>query len=147
MSYYSTIEDFPLKNWEYCCNGSIEWTRIDQTSEDCTTEKDIEAWEVLHFDYLERFGISRQHARVLIMQKRLMHLKLKHLETGQRFLLNEIEDIEERLLKLHEQGNDQKNGVDRNLIHLNKVFNCGMDKTKITALQYLLMLQEYGKKD
>ena len=40
-----------------------------------------------------------------------------------------------------------KNTVDKSLIHMNKAFNCGLDKKKITTVQFFIMLAEYGKKN
>ena len=145
MSYYVDLAEFPLYNWDKCQDGQLNFMRLN--SEIGTDEQDEKAWELLQYNYIERFGVSARHARYTILQRDLLVLRLEKSITDNRFLDNQIEDIQDELKSMFKNDEMQKNTLDISLIHMNKVFNCGLDKRKIMTLQYFLMAQEYGKKN
>lgn len=145
-NYYVDLSEFPLYNWEKCQDGNLEFMRMpncDVTK--CNTEADNKAWELMQYDYIERFGVSSKHARYSTLQRDLLVLKLEKVATGDKFLDNQIEDIQEELDKLFKRDSMEKNIVDKSLIHMNAKFKCGLNKKEIMTLQYFLMAKEYGK--
>ena len=57
MSYYDSIDTMPIFNWDKCQRGDLTFTRIDD--KDVSEHLDAKAWQLLNYEYMEIFGISR----------------------------------------------------------------------------------------
>jgi hypothetical protein len=144
-SYYDSIENMPLYNWEKCQNGDLTFCRVnnDETSE----ALDGKAWEILNYEYMEIFGVSRHHRKYLELQKRKTMLELELIETGNRFLNNKIRQVSDEIQNVFRADKDKQMTYDSSLIYLSKFMGFNQDKRTITVLRYFTMIQEYGKKN
>ena len=145
MSYYTSIEELPLYNWEKCQNGDLTYTRID--NEETSHELDMKSWEILNYEYMERFGISRHHRRYLELQKRLLLLQLELVETGNRFLNNKIRQVTDEITNVFKDEKGKGMNIDQSLVYLSKFMGFRLDKRTMKTLEYFTLLNEYGKKN
>lgn len=145
MSYYTSIEELPLYNWEKCQNGDLTYTRID--NEETSYELDMKSWEILNYEYMERFGISRHHRRYLELQKRLLLLQMEVLETGNRFLNNKIRQVTDEITNIFKEEKGKGMNIDQSLVYLSKFMGFRLDKRTMKTLEYFTLLNEYGKKN
>jgi len=145
MNYYVNIEEMPLYNWEKCQDGDLTFIRKDILLG--SEEQDFKAWELLQYDYMERFGVSTKHARFSILQRDLLVLKLEKIIGEDRFIDSKIDDLQDEIKSFFSSNVQERNIMDKTLIHLNKEYNCGLDKKKISVFHFYLMIEEYGKKN
>lgn len=145
MSYYTSIEELPLYNWEKCQNGDLTYTRID--NKETSHELDMKSWEILNYEYMERFGISRHHRRYLELQKRLLLLQMEVLETGNRFLNNKIRQVTDEITNIFKEEKGKGMNIDQSLVYLSKFMGFRLDKRTMKTLEYFTLLNEYGKKN
>jgi hypothetical protein len=144
-SYYNSIEEMPLYNWEKCQNGDLSFCRVnnDETSD----ALDHKAWEILNYEYMEVFGISRHHRKYLELQKRKTLLELELIETGNRFLNNRIRQVSDEINNVFKKDDGKAMSYDSSLIYLSKFMGFNVNKKEITVMRYFTMIQEYGKKN
>lgn len=145
MSYYDSIDNLPLYNWEKCQNGDLTYTRMnnDKVSHDL----DMKSWEILNYEYMEVFGISRHHRKYLELQKRLMMLQMELIETGNRFLNNKIRQITDEITNTFNQEKGKGMSIDQSLIYLSKFMGFKLNKRDIKTQEFFTMLGEYGRKN
>lgn len=143
--YYIGIDELPAKNWFKCQDGDLKYCRKDITQGD--EKADEVVWEMLNYDYLDRFGLSRNHKRYLQLRKRLLVLKLDLIITEDRFLENEIEEIEDELKTIFQSDSkNTKNSFEKMLIQMSDYVKYAIDKN-ISTLEFFIRLEEYGKKN
>lgn len=144
-SYYDSIEDMPLYNWEKCQNGDLTFCRVN--NDETSHELDCKSWEILNYEYMEVFGINRTHRRYLELQKRKTMLELELIETGNKFLNNKIRQVSDEIQNVFRSDKDKQMTYDSSLIYLSKFMGFNQDKRTITVLRYFTMIAEYGKKN
>ncbi len=144
-SYYASIEEMPLYNWEKCQNGDLTYCRIN--NDEVSDILDHKAWEILNYEYMEVFGISRHHRRYLELQKRKTLLELELIETGNRFLNNKIRQVTDEINNVFKEDNDKTMTYDASLVYLSKFMGFKLNKKAIMTLEYFTMIKEYGKKN
>jgi hypothetical protein len=144
-SYYASIEEMPLYNWEKCQNGDLTYCRVnnDETSD----ALDHKAWEILNYEYMEVFGISRHHRKYLELQKRKTLLELELIETGNRFLKNKIRQTTDEINNVFKEDKGNVMTYDASLVYLSKFMGFKLNKKTISTLEYFTMIKEYGKKN
>jgi hypothetical protein len=145
MSYYTSIEELPLYNWEKCQNGDLEYTRIN--NDETSHELDMKSWEILNYEYMELFGISRHHRKYLELQKRLLTLQMELLETGKTFLKNKIRQTTDEITNIFKEEKGKGMNIDQSLVYLSKFMGFRLDKRAMKTLEYFTLLNEYGKKN
>jgi hypothetical protein len=139
LTYYSTIDDFPLYNWEKCQQDNYRYVNVDGKAR----SNDAYRWANLYNEYLQRFGIGDEMDRYLEAKKQLTNLRIQYIMTSDRMLLNYIA-IEEDNLKILDPSKHQGLSIDQCLIHLNKWMGQWLDKKKITIVDFKNLLREYG---
>lgn len=145
MSYYTSIEELPLHNWEKCQNGDLTYTRID--NEETSHDLDMKSWEILNYEYMEHFGISRHHRRYLELQKRLLILQMEVMETENTFLNNKIRQTTDEITNIFKDEKGKGMNIDQSLVYLSKFMGFRLDKRTMKTLEYFTLLSEYGKKN
>lgn len=85
MRYFLSIEEMPLYNWNKCQRGDLTYTRKAVDDAMCNDELDLKAWEIVNDDYLQRFGLTKQHKRFMILSKQKALLELDLFITGDNF--------------------------------------------------------------
>lgn len=141
MNYFHKIENFTMDRWIRCQNGDLKATRVNEEIEDETA--DILAWELLNDDYLLTFGLSRKHAYFMQLQKKLTILQLDYVISGDTFIFNEINDIQEEIKNLFKTENKQENNITKTLIYLSKWVGFKLKLNEVTVLEFFTMLNEY----
>lgn len=146
MSYYDSIDTMPIFNWDKCQQGDLTFTRIDD--KDVSEHLDAKAWQLLNYEYMEVFGISRSHTKYLMLQKQLICLELELIETGDKFIKNKIRQVREDLQILFVEDEGKKGmTIDQSMIYLSKFMGFRLDKRSMSVKEYFTLLNEYGKKN
>ena len=144
MNYYVEISEITIDKWTKCSNGDLRYTRLDL--EIGTDQEDIEAWEKLNNNYVETFGVSAQHARILQLSKRLRLLELEIIISNDKFLLNEINEIRLELEQIF-LTNNKSLDFNKVLITLSKYMGFKLKATETTVLEFYTILDNYGKEN
>ena len=136
--YYSTIDDFPLYNWEKCQIGEFRYVCKDAKS----TKFDQVIWLKLYNEYLERFGIGEGLEQFLKLKLHVIKLRLQFIQTNDLFLLNQIKVAEAQMSsadpsKLHGMTTQQC------LVHLSKWMGAMVKAKDITIVEFKEMFEEY----
>lgn len=146
MSYYASIDTMPIFNWDKCQQGDLTFTRIDD--KDVSEQLDAKAWQLLNYEYMEVFGISRSHTKYLMLQKQLICLELELIETGDKFIKNRIRQVRDELQILFVEDEGKKGmTIDQSMIYLSKFMGFRLDKRSMSVKEYFTLLNEYGKKN
>lgn len=146
MRYFLSIEEMPLYNWTKCQRGDLTYTRKAVDDAMCNDELDLKTWEIVNDDYLQRFGLTKQHKRFMILSKQKALLELDLFITGDNFLKNRIDELADELKNVFA---DNKGGidVDSTLIYLSKFMGYKIRSKDITVLEYFKMIELYGKEN
>ena len=146
MSYFDSIDTMPIFNWDKCQQGDLTFTRIDD--KDVSEHLDAKAWQLLNYEYMEVFGISRSHTKYLMLQKQLICLELELIETGDKFIKNKIRQVREDLQILFVEDEGKKGmTIDQSMVYLSKFMGFRLDKRSMSVKEYFTLLNEYGKKN
>lgn len=136
--YYSTIDDFPLYNWEKCQGGELRYVSKDAKS----TKYDQVIWLKLYNEYLERFGIGEGLDHFLRLKIHLIKLRLQFIQTNDLFLLNQIKVAE---IQMSNADPSKLNGMTTQqcLVHLSKWMGAVVKAKDITIVEFKEMFEEY----
>ena len=132
----------PLYNWDECQKGNVKWVNKDGVS----TKYDIESFEVLQDQYIERYDLKEEMIQFLKIKMLLTKLRLMYIETGDRMLLNQIE-IELANLKNVDPSNIEGMTIDESLAWLRTQVPSWLDKKIITIVEFRDLLNEYGRRN
>jgi len=143
--YYQSIKQLPLVNWDECHDGNLTYTRVDQ--EKGTPEEDLKAWDALIFDYLELFGVNVRQQHYIHLEQRKTLLNLELIVTEERFLLNEINEIEAELIEFRQNALKEAQSTEEILWEISKIQGYTVKKQDLTTFEYLTFLRKNGKKD
>lgn len=135
---YSSIDEFPLFNWEKCQEGHLRYVNVDGVAR----SQDASIWVNLYNQYLARFGFGEDLEKYLETKVHLTQLRLTYVQTGDAMLLNQIA-IEEINLKNQDPTNHEGMTIDQCLYHLRKQMGQWLDKKKITIVDFKISLTEY----
>ena len=142
--YYNSIETLPIWNWHKISEtGNLIYLH---RLEDYDGKKDyslINLWNKLQNEYLDEFGITRDFEAVLTLKKRWINVKSNFLLTGDRFLLNEIDEIEIDI----KDTIDTKIAVDKDdtVIMLEQKLSRELDPMKISVKKYYKYINHFSK--
>lgn len=142
MNYFLTIDKLTMDRWLKCQEGDLTALRVDPGIG--SEEQDFVAWELVNQNYIETFGVSRKHVRYLQLQKELLIVRLEMLITGDKFLLNRIDDIEREMTSVFVSEQPNQN-ITTTFIHLSKFMGYRITAETISVLEFFTMVEEYGK--
>ena len=142
MNYFLTIDKLTMDRWLKCQEGDLTALRVDPAIG--SEEQDFVAWELVNQNYIETFGVSRKHVRYLQLQKELLIVRLEMLITGDKFLLNRIDDIEREMTSVFISDQPNQN-ITTTFIHLSKFMGYRITAETISVLEFFTMIEEYGK--
>ena len=133
--YYNSIETLPIWNWHKISETAnlIYLHRL----EDYDGKKDdslIKLWDKLQDEYLDEFGITRDFEAVLTLKKRWINTKSNFILTGDRFLLNELDEIEIDL----KDANQEKEITDKDetILLIEQQMGFPIDEKKMSVKKY-----------
>ena len=96
-------------------------------------------------EYLDEFGITDEFREMLTLKKRWINVKSNFLITGERFLLNEIEEIE---IDLKDNANTKVgHKKDETVIMLEQKLNFPLDPKKMSVKKYYNYINYFSKQD
>lgn len=140
--YYSDLDDISLYNWDKLLSGDLRY--ISKKPTKTITESMSMAFESLYNKYLATYGVSEKYQEYIDIKRQLIELRIAFIQTGDMFLLNQVEIEQsnlEHLMKEQEGGMS----ISESLIHLGKFFGNWIDKRNITVEGYEALKQEYGR--
>lgn len=137
---YSTIDDFPLYNWEKCQSGDMRYVNRDAKS----TKFDEIIWLKLYNEYLERFGIGEGLEYFLKLKIHLVKLRLQFIQTNDLFLLNQIKVAEAQMISA-DPSKLQGMTTQQCLVHLSKWMGAIVKAKDITIVEFKEMFEEYAR--
>ena len=137
---YSTIDDFPLYNWEKCQSGEMRYVNRDAKS----TQYDQIIWLKLYNEYLERFGIGEGLEYFLKLKIHLVKLRLQFIQTNDLFLLNQIKVAEAQMISA-DPSKLQGMTTQQCLVHLSKWMGAIVKAKEITIVEFKEMFEEYAR--
>ena len=137
---YSTIDDFPLYNWEKCQSGDMRYVNRDAKS----TKFDEIIWLKLYNEYLERFGIDEGLEYFLKLKIHLVKLRLQFIQTNDLFLLNQIKVAEAQMISA-DSSKLQGMTTQQCLVHLSKWMGAIVRAKEITIVEFKEMFEEYAR--
>ena len=138
------LAQLPIYNWwKIAETGNLIYLH---RLEDYDGKKDyslINLWNKLQNEYLDEFGITRDFEAVLTLKKRWINVKSNFLLTGDRFLLNEIDEIEIDI----KDTIDTKIAVDKDdtVIMLEQKLSRELDPMKISVKKYYKYINHFSK--
>ena len=141
--YYLELDDTPLYNWEKLLDGEFKFIRKNNK------KKEVDVQDMVHFyklydKYIEKYGLSKEHSKYVAQQKQLIELKLDFLETGNKFMLTQIEIANRKLDELR----PKKEGgltIGQQVVILSKWMGQWFDKRKRTVTEYKDLIKEYER--
>lgn len=147
MSENSSYHDFDtllLHGWLRASNGDLTVLRI----EGGTPEDDLKAWDRITEQHTLEFGADRKHLKWIRLQKKLAILRLDLILTGNRFIENQIEIVQEELeLLAKEMTGNGKANITQTLIALSERAGYMITEFNVTAKRFFEMIRYYGKGD
>ena len=142
---FNSIENLPIWNWwKISESGSLGYLYKDENKHKENDNSLIDLWVSIQDEYLEEFGITADFREVLTLKKRWVNQKAEYLITGERFLLNEIEEIEIDLKELDSAGVSVKK--DDTLIMLEEKLSRELNPKEMSVKKYYNYINYYSKK-
>ena len=143
--YFNSIEDLPIWNWwKIAETGNLIYLHKDSNYSKVDYSL-IDLWNNLQDEYLDEFGITTEFREMLTLKKRWINVKSNFLITGERFLLNEIEEIE---IDLKDNANTKVgHKKDETVIMLEQKLNFPLDPKKMSVKKYYNYINYFSKQD
>ena len=132
--YYIYLDELPIWNWHKIANtGNLIYLHKDNDYSK-TDYSLVEIWDKLQDEYLEEFGITNEFRAMLVLKKRWINIKSNFLLTGDRFLLNELDEIEIDLKDTSESK--VISDKDDTLIMMEQQMGFPIDEKKMSVKKY-----------
>jgi hypothetical protein len=142
-TFYLSIDDLPLDNWDKCNQGDFQFVR--KTDGKSTDEMDFEAWTKIHDQYISEFGLGKIYLKLLNAMKKRALLECDYIIKRDRFQLTKIEMEISNIENILANAGHGGMSIDQTLIHLSKWMGTWINKKNITTREYFNLLNEYGK--
>jgi hypothetical protein len=125
-----------------CIEGNLGYVRKTPTQE--PTAKDAAAWEKIYDEYLKKYGLGEVYKKYLETLRKKALLETDYVIKRSRFELTKIEIIEVKLLNiLKSAGTGMK--PEEALAYISQMQGYHIEPEKISAGQYFILLEKYGK--
>ncbi len=108
------------------------------------TDQDLEQWNNIYDQYIEKYGLSELYKKLLETMREKALAELEFVTTGDNFKKTEISLLEEKL-KTMVNNNGKGMTIDESLVHLSKWLGYRVDVFKTSVTEYFTLLNEYGK--
>jgi hypothetical protein len=138
--HYKSLDDIPLYNWNKCMNGDLKYIRLDMQEHN---DNELHFKE-LYDTYIKERGLGKDYKNYLSILKKKALLQCDYLITKDRFKLTQIE-IEDAKLESLTKDKGESISIEKSLIYLSKWLGYRLDWKQVTANEYYLILDEYGK--
>lgn len=138
--YYTSIDEMPLYNWHKCMEGEYKFVRTDEQE----NEKNVEMFEKVYADYVNKFGIDSRFKQQIELIKKIALLQCEYLISKNRFKLTQIE-IENTKLEAIKKETGVGMTLQQTLIHLSKWLGYRLDWKQVSVSEYYTILNESSK--
>lgn len=136
--YYLTIDICPLRSWRLANDGDLSALRIDPNKGD--NESDLQAWEMLYNNFLEKIGLSEDFKRYIELIKEKIELTNEYIQTRERFKLNAINQIDAELLAYQKTAGKGLT-IDEVLPRLTDRYKVHFRERDLTVLEYFNLIK------
>lgn len=140
--HYLELDELPLHNWEKCLEGDFKYMCERSIKEWGNAE--VQAFEVIYDKYIQRYGLGDLYDEYLALKKTIALLELSYVETGDTFILNQI-NIEKVNLIALEPTSEGGMTIGQIVVHLSKWMGTWINKKQITVEEYKSLLEEYER--
>lgn len=140
--YYSELDDISLYNWDKLLSGDLRY--ISKKPTKTITESMSMAFESLYNKYLATYGVSDKYQEYIDIKRQLIELRIAFIQTGDTFLLNQIEIEQSNLERLMKEQEDGMTIAD-SLTILGRHFGRWIEKKDITVEGYEALKKDYGR--
>ncbi len=141
--YYSSIEDFPLYNWIKCSEDNKDLSFVRKGKEGSKKYDEL-YWQKIYNDYLDTFGLSKYHKKLLSHQKKRALAQLEHVITENKWQKTLIE-METQKLESILQNNGTGISIEQSLIHLSKWLGYYIKTKEISVKEFFLLSKEFER--
>lgn len=135
---YTSIKQLPIINWiDMRSSGDLK--HLIKEDHGLSNVLLLETYYSLINEFWGYFGQDKSFKEVINKKLKLLKVKIKFIETGDRFLINEINVLEDELMLLIDEDIkeiDAKSAMLREFALINKEFNGGMSITKDTVFDF-----------
>lgn len=141
-SHWKSIDDIPLENWKYCLDGNFNY--VYKNSSKYYGQKEVKIWLDIYDNYIKVKGLTDVHLKHLELLRKKAICELDYVITNERFKLTLIEIEETKLKNMLANGG---NGItiEQALVHLGKWIGERVKIKEITASEYFVLLEEFGR--
>jgi hypothetical protein len=142
QDYFLDIDELPLWNWIQCTNGQKKFVRKDLKKGN--EQKDNEVWSVIYDSYLNEFGLTAKHKKMLEAIKKQTQLQLEYVMTLDNFKLTQIQMQIEKMKSMVNNANSGMS-IEQALVHVSKWLNQWLNSKTITTREWFNILKEYER--
>jgi len=139
VSFWESIDEMVLFDWKNCMDGKIEFVNKERKKH----PDNFKQWEKLHDEFLVRFGISEKFEKYLEMIRKKSLLECDVVLTGDRFKLNKIEILKQKIESLKMNFGDGLT-IEKSLIHLSKWLGFQLKIKELKVVEFYEIIDEYG---
>lgn len=141
-TYYSSIDEMPIYNWFKCNKGELKY--VVKEGKEVDEIKCHEAFKAIYDEYLKTFGVGDRYEEYLKVQLRITEYNCDFVITGNRKILNKIDQLEERLRNM-EMNNGESATPEKVIMYLSKWLGFHIPQKETTVSEYFTWIEEYRK--
>jgi hypothetical protein len=136
----------PMFNWskvfhhnmpEFLCRNTLDFHRF-------SDKEIIESIDCLLDNYNETFGFNKRFKNVLRLRIRAHKLRQKYIQTGQRHLINDIDQLELEIENYNKRfKNEEKTDFDKQLIRIENWRGFKINLKQTSVREFFAIIEEY----
>lgn len=141
--YYESIHDCPIYVWHQITKDDdlslLRKENLYKKKSEIVSDNGDEVGEVffsLLSEYFEEFGLSKFFQKEIEKKIEIINLNLEFVETGDRFILNEIAQTKGELLKIREGNDNSIIDHKKEVALVSKAMNTFIDTKKVSMYQF-----------
>lgn len=134
-----TIDELPLWNWIKIMDGDVHFIR--KNIDDGNEIADQTIFDEIFDQYINDFGLSKMHRKLLDAEKKRAMLELDFILTKNRFKLTEIDM---QIAKIQNMLKNAGSGIsiEQSLIHISKWMNSWINAKSISTREFFILTKE-----
>jgi hypothetical protein len=136
--YYLTVDLCPLRSWRLANEGDLTALRVNQN--EGTPEQDLQAWEDLYNDFIQKIGLSQEFEEFINLMKEKVEAINVFIQTRERFKLNRIDQIDAELL-VYRQTAGKGLTIEQVLPRLTDRYKVHFRERDLTVLEYFNLIK------
>ncbi len=128
--YYLEVDEIPLRNYRKAMTEQ-KFAYCRRNWQDGTEAEDLQAWQKVYDNYLECFGVGEKQEEYYDLQLQCIDLCLEYAESGDRFILNEYNQLISEMNKL--MNVEDKGDLDDAITFVIRYTGTMIDEKQISA--------------